>query len=134
VQGFIKDNRTVIKSNVDKLASITQVLVKQRAALAETLDVAPLALGNLQNSYNAASGTLDTRADINELNQPPIVLVCKLIQSIEPGKVPLALSQACKQLEPVLTGALPLPTPAEALTSLNAGKLPLPLPLGGVPQ
>jgi hypothetical protein len=77
---------------------------------------------------------LDTRADINELNQPPIVLVCKLIQSIEPGKVPLALSQACKQLEPVLTGALPLPTPAEALTSLNAGKLPLPLPLGGVPQ
>ena len=73
VQGFIKDNREVLKSNVDKLASITQVLVNQRAALAETLDVAPLALGNLQNSYNAASGTLDTRANINELNQPPIV-------------------------------------------------------------
>ncbi|MCS7482375.1 MCE family protein [Umezawaea endophytica] len=134
VQGFIKDNRAVLKSNVDKLASITGVLVKQRAALAETLDVAPLALGNLQNSYNAASGTLDTRADINELNQPPIVLVCKLIQQVEPGSVPLALSQVCSQLEPVLTGALPLPTPAEALGSLSQGKLPLPLPLGGVPQ
>ena len=134
VQGFIKDNRAVLKSNVDKLASITGVLVKQRAALAETLDVAPLALGNLQNSYNAASGTLDTRADINELNQPPIVLVCKLIQQVEPGTVPLALSQVCSQLEPVLTGALPLPTPAEALGSLSQGKLPLPLPLGGVPQ
>ncbi|MEO6086683.1 MAG: MCE family protein [Umezawaea sp.] len=134
VQGFIKDNRAVLKSNVDKLASITGVLVKQRAALAETLDVAPLALGNLQNSYNAASGTLDTRADINELNQPPLVLICKLIQQVEPGSVPLALSQVCSQLEPVLTGAVPLPTPAEALGSLSQGKLPLPLPLGGVPQ
>jgi phospholipid/cholesterol/gamma-HCH transport system substrate-binding protein len=134
VQGFIKDNRAVLKSNVDKLASITGVLVEQRAALAETLDVAPLALGNLQNSYNAASGTLDTRADVNELNQPPIVLVCKLVQQVEPGNVPLALSRVCSQLEPVLTGALPLPTPAEALGSLSRGELPLPLPLGGVPR
>ncbi|SDF65451.1 virulence factor Mce family protein [Lentzea fradiae] len=134
VQGFVKDNREVLKSNVDKLASITQVLVNQRAALAETLDVAPLALGNLQNSYNAASGTLDTRANINELNQPPIVLVCKLVQQATPNNVPPVLAETCKQLEPLLTGALPLKTPAEVLSDLNAGKLPLPLPLAGVPR
>ena len=134
VQGFIKDNREVLKSNVDKLASITQVLVNQRAALAETLDVAPLALGNLQNSYNAASGTLDTRANINELNQPPIVLICKLIQQATPNNVPPVLAQTCKSLEPFLTGAVPLKSPAEVLGDLNAGKLPLPLPLAGVPQ
>ncbi|NKE56265.1 MCE family protein [Lentzea sp. PSKA42] len=134
VQGFIKDNREVLKSNVDKLASITQVLVNQRAALAETLDVAPLALGNLQNSYNAASGTLDTRANINELNQPPIVLICKLVQQATPNNVPPVLAQTCKQLEPVLTGAVPLKSPAEVLSDMNAGKLPLPLPLAGVPQ
>ncbi|MDX8036288.1 MCE family protein [Lentzea sp. BCCO 10_0856] len=134
VQGFIKDNRAVLKSNVDKLASITQVLVNQRAALAETLDVAPLALGNLQNSYNAASGTLDTRANINELNQPPIVLICKLVQQATPNNVPPVLAQTCKQLEPLLTGAIPLKSPAEVLSDLNAGKLPLPLPLAGVPQ
>ncbi|MEU7525758.1 MCE family protein [Saccharothrix sp. NPDC042600] len=134
VQGFIRDNRAIIKTNVDKLTGITQVLVDQRAALAETLDVAPLALGNLQNAYNAASGTLDTRADLNELNQPPIVLVCKLIQSVEPGKVPLVLSQACKQLEPILSGAVPLKMPAEVLSDMSQGKVPLPLPLAGVPQ
>jgi phospholipid/cholesterol/gamma-HCH transport system substrate-binding protein len=134
VQGFIKDNREVLKSNVDKLASITQVLVNQRAALAETLDVAPLALGNLQNSYNAASGTLDTRANINELNQPPIVLICKLIQQATPNNVPPVLTNTCKQLEPLLTGAIPLKSPAEVLGDLNAGRLPLPLPLAGVPQ
>ncbi|MFD9699223.1 MCE family protein [Lentzea sp. NPDC059081] len=134
VQGFIKDNREVLKSNVDKLAAVTQVLVNQRAALAETLDVAPLALGNLQNSYNAASGTLDTRANINELNQPPIVLVCKLVQQATPNNVPPVLAQTCKQLEPLLTGAIPLKSPAEVIGDLNAGKLPLPLPLAGVPQ
>ncbi len=134
VQGFIKDNREVLKSNVDKLASITQVLVNQRAALAETLDVAPLALGNLQNSYNAASGTLDTRADINELNQPPIVLICKLVQQATPNNVPPILAQTCKQLEPVLSGAVPLQSPAQIVSDLNAGKLPLPLPVGGQPR
>lgn len=134
VQGFIKDNREVLKSNVDKLASITQVLVNQRAALAETLDVAPLALGNLQNSYNAASGTLDTRADINELNQPPIVLVCKLVQQATPNNVPPILAQTCKQLEPILSGAVPLQSPAQIVSDLNAGKLPLPLPIGGTPR
>ncbi|RKT57796.1 MCE family protein [Saccharothrix australiensis] len=134
VRGFVEDNRAALKSNVDKLTGITQVLVDQRAALAETLDVAPLALGNLQNAYNAASGTLDTRADINELNQPPIVLVCKLVQSLEPGRVPLPLAQACRQLEPVLSGAVPLKTPAEVVGDLSQGKLPLPLPLAGVPR
>ncbi len=134
VQGFIKDNRETLKSNVDKLASISQVLVNQRAALAETLDVAPLALGNLQNTYNAASGTLDTRANINELNQPPIVLICKLVQQATPNNVPPVLAQTCKQLEPILTGAVPLKPPAEVLSDLQAGKLPLPLPLAGVPR
>jgi virulence factor Mce-like protein len=134
VQGFIKDNRETLKSNVDKLASISQVLVNQRAALAETLDVAPLALGNLQNTYNAASGTLDTRANINELNQPPIVLICKLVQQATPNNVPPVLAQTCKQLEPILSGAVPLKPPAEVLSDMQAGKLPLPLPLAGVPR
>jgi ABC-type transporter Mla subunit MlaD len=134
VQGFIQDNRAALKSNVDKLAGITQILVDQRASLAEALDVAPLTLDNVQNAYNAASGTLDVRADINELNQPPIVLICKLVQGVEPGRVPGPLADACRQLEPVLSGAVPLKTPAEVLTDLSQGKVPLPLPLAGVPQ
>ena len=132
VQGFIKDNRDEIKSNVDKLADVTKVLVDQRAALAETLDVAPLALGNLQNSYNAASGTLDTRADINELTQPPITMVCNLIKQTTPKNVPQVLSDACGQLAGVLNQALPLPSVAQVISSLQQGKLPpLPVPLLG---
>jgi phospholipid/cholesterol/gamma-HCH transport system substrate-binding protein len=132
VQSFINDNRAGIKTNVDNLAAVTKVLVDERGALAETLDDAPLALTNLVNSYNAASGTLDARADINELASPPILEVCKLLQQITPSQLPQVLAQACNQLAPVVQGLVPLPSVAQVLEALQQGKLPpLPFPLSG---
>jgi virulence factor Mce-like protein len=132
VQQFINDNRSKIKSNVDKLASVTQVLVDQRAALAEVLDLAPVALSNIINSYNGSSGTLDARSDINELTQPPIVLVCGLLRQTTPSALPPVLADTCDKLAPVVQGLVPLPSAAEVVSSLQQGKLPpLPLPLAG---
>lgn len=131
VESFVRDNREKLRSNVSQLNSVARVLVKEKTALRETLQNAPLALGNLQNSYNAASGTLDTRANINELNQPPLVLLCKLVKQTAPesgtplDKIPQGLLNTCKSLGGS-SGALP--TPAETLSSLQRGKLP-PLPL-----
>ena len=95
VADFVRDNRDVLQSNVDRLTEVTDVLVKQRNALAEILDVAPAALGNLSLAYNGSSGTLDTRADINELTLPPIVLVCEALRRGTPQDLPAALSDAC---------------------------------------
>jgi virulence factor Mce-like protein len=132
VQQFIKDNRARLKTNVDKLATITQVLVDERAALAEVLDVAPLALGNAVNTYNASSGTLDARADLNDLTQPPIVMVCRLLKQTTPANIPSVLADACGQLAPVLQGAVPLPSVAQVINGLQSGSLPsLPMPLTG---
>jgi virulence factor Mce-like protein len=129
VQQFINDNRAHLKTNVDKLAGITQVLVDQRAALAETLDVAPVALSNIINAYNGSSGTLDARADLNELAQPPIVMVCNLVRQVTPDELPQVLADACDQLKPVVQGLVPLPTPAQILTDLQNGTAPqLPIP------
>lgn len=134
VQQFINDNRGRIKSNVDKLATVTQVLVDQRAALAETLDIAPLALSNLVNTYNAASGTTDARANLNELTQPPIVTICKLVRQGTQGTLPPALADVCDQLAPVVQGAVPLPSPAQVIDGLRSGHMPsLPLPMAGDP-
>jgi phospholipid/cholesterol/gamma-HCH transport system substrate-binding protein len=133
VQQFIDDNRAKLKSNVDKLASVTGVLVDQRAALSEVLDVAPVALSNIINSYNGSSGTLDARADINELAQPPIVTVCNLVRQGTPDDLPQFLADTCDQLAPLVEKAVPLPTPAQVLTALQAGKLPpVALPLGNL--
>lgn len=135
VQQFINDNREHIKTNVDKLASITQVLVDQRAALSEVLDIAPVALSNIINSYNGSSGTLDARADLNDLAQPPIVMICNMVRQGTPNELPQTLSDACDQLAPIVDGLVPLSTPAEILAALQAGTAPaLPIPgnlLGG---
>ncbi len=45
--------RAQLKSNVDKLASVTKVLVDQRAALSEVLDIAPVALSNISTATTA---------------------------------------------------------------------------------
>lgn len=70
VQGFIKDNRALLKSNVDKLAQTTQLLVDHRASLAETLDVAPNAVTNVLNAFDPKSGSLQGRTDIREYFDP----------------------------------------------------------------
>lgn len=130
VQTFVNDNKTALESNVDKLASLSKVLVDQRAALAEVLDIAPTGATNFINSYDAASGTIAVRDNLNELTNPPILTVCRLISSFTPKEVPDTLGNICKQLAPVLDGALKLPTIPQVLNSLQNGTLPpLPLPL-----
>lgn len=128
VKGFVESNRGRLKSNVDKLASVTQVLVDQRGALAETLDIAPLALSNLANTYNASSGTLDARPNLNELTQPPITMVCGLLKQT-PNALD-AVGDLCQGVADVVEGAVPLPSLAQSVNALNKGKLPpLPLPV-----
>ena len=45
---------------------MSKVLVKQRDALDEILQVAPAGLSNLFHTYNPATGTLDTRTNVGE--------------------------------------------------------------------
>jgi virulence factor Mce-like protein len=132
VAAFVQDNRAVLKSNVDRLTEVTAVLVRQREALGQIIDIAPTALSNLNNAYNASSGTLDTRLNIEELRAPPILLVCELLRRSTPRQVPATLARTCAALEPQLTGAVPLPTAAQVITALQAGQPP-PLPLLALP-
>lgn len=124
VQSFIAKNRSALKSNVDNLTQVTKVLVDERSALAETLDVAPTALNNLANAYNANSGAIDARPNLNELSDPPIVMICKLVQRVTPSQLPSALASTCSSLASVLSGALPLPSVGSVIQSLENGQLP----------
>lgn len=58
------------------------MLVKQRSALEEFLDVAPTALANLQLAYNPESCTLDTRDNnVGRSEADPFGAVCKALVS-----------------------------------------------------
>ena len=127
VAGFVRDNRSAIQSNVDRLSDVTNVLVEQRRALTEILDVAPLGISNLANTYNGSSGTLDTRANLNELSNPLIYTLCSQLDKATPEQLQVltGLLDACKALpDPGL-----LPTPVQVLDSLYKGA---PIPVAGL--
>ncbi|MEU1630958.1 MCE family protein [Streptomyces sp. NPDC020096] len=110
VADFVRDNRKALTANVHDLTQVSQVLVKERSALAELMDVAPTALGNLNDAYNPSSGTLDTRNDAEQAQDPGGV-VCSLLKSLgESG------GQAdCDRLRKLFSSLPQLPT-ADAVT------------------
>jgi phospholipid/cholesterol/gamma-HCH transport system substrate-binding protein len=101
VSGFVQDNTTLLTTNVNRLADVTLALVQQRQALAEVLDVAPAALGNLSHAYNPDYGTLDTR-DNSVGSTAPEVIVCQILAAT--GRVTIADL-------PVQVPQLPVPLP-----------------------
>ncbi|RZQ64924.1 MCE family protein [Amycolatopsis suaedae] len=76
VQAFIRDNRVALKSTVDRLAHVTQNLVDNRAELAEALDSMPLAVENVGGAFDARSGTLQGRPNMEYFipGGPPLPL------------------------------------------------------------
>ncbi|GIH04639.1 ABC transporter substrate-binding protein [Rhizocola hellebori] len=87
---FVQANRAELKANVAALADLTGILVRQQRALIEVLDVAPLALSNLNLAYNPASGTTDTRD--NALGPyDPARFVCQLLaETVPAAQLPVA--------------------------------------------
>lgn len=102
VASFVRENKADLTANVSDLASVTNVLVKQRAALEEFIDVSPTALSNLQLAYNPASGTLDTRDNNEAMSQGnPAGVLCQILVSIGQPQ------QMCDKV----VGGLPIPPP-----------------------
>ncbi|MFE9689488.1 MCE family protein [Micromonospora sp. NPDC005806] len=118
VTTFVRQNRTALTSNVTALADITRVLVRQQQAVIQILDVAPLALGNLNLAYNPRSGTLDTRD--NALGPyDPATFVCSLIVAQLPAaEVPAKCTALAQTLH---SRGLPLTDQLRKLLKLPPG-------------
>ena len=101
VAAFVRTNSDLVTVNVDRLADVTLALVQQRSALAEVLDVAPAALGNLARAYNPDYGTLDTRDNGLGSANAEVVVCGALYQA---GRLTLS-----PDLDPVVPG-LQLPS------------------------
>ncbi len=67
VDDFISDNRGNLQTSVENLIGPTQVLVKQRDSLEESVRLVPLVLQNFLRAYNPSTQTLDGRGNLNEL-------------------------------------------------------------------
>ncbi|TCC53934.1 MCE family protein [Kribbella capetownensis] len=102
VATFVKDNRTLVKTTVSGATDLSQILVKEKAALAEVLDTAPLGLGNLARIYNPQFGTLDQRINLAQLDDPATFICSLLLQANQP-------LSTCSALKPVLAALPKLP-------------------------
>lgn len=90
VAGFVADNRAALVTDVDRLASVTTALVKERQALTEILDIAPLAFTNLTETYDAQAQAVRTRANFTEIARVVDKVICDtLAQQAGPAIEPL---------------------------------------------
>ena len=109
---FVRSNRRLIHNNVAGLVDVSNVLVKQRAALKEIMDVAPLALNNLAVTYNPLSGTLDTRTNfgenVHQLQTDPSLFLCTLVNQTDKS------GRACGAIRKAFAGSQSLPLPRSA--------------------
>jgi phospholipid/cholesterol/gamma-HCH transport system substrate-binding protein len=106
VSTFVQENRQVLGEDLAALEEVTGSVASQQAALAETLESAPVALSNLQNAYNPAEGTLDTRNNSDQLSNPALFL-CSLLSGAVSNATPsdqTLCDEVLPLLAPVLTG------------------------------
>jgi phospholipid/cholesterol/gamma-HCH transport system substrate-binding protein len=99
ISTFARDNRALLKDDLADLASVTGAVAEKRAALAETLDNAPVAISNLQLAYNPGSGTLDTRADVEGTDDPGLLLCSLLTGPTGTGDTKLCKASGLLDLE-----------------------------------
>jgi phospholipid/cholesterol/gamma-HCH transport system substrate-binding protein len=105
VASFVRDNREDLSANIQGLAEITRVLVDQRDALEQVLEVGPTALSNLQLAYNPRSGTLDTRN--NAQTPDPGALLCNVLKGLGRDEDCAKLVAGLEQMEKGEPPALP---------------------------
>ena len=97
VSSFVKENEGALSENIKGLVRLTDIFVRQRAAVDEFLEAGPAALSNLYHTYNPATGTLDTRSNqgenVSDYESDPAVLLCTLVIPVDPE------GEYCDQIE-----------------------------------
>jgi phospholipid/cholesterol/gamma-HCH transport system substrate-binding protein len=117
VGNFVKQNAGRFHTDIKGLKEITDILVKQKASLNETLAVAPIALSNIVHAYQPDIGAIATRSNLASLSGSsgqisPTKLICGLLNL---AKVPL----------PILCGSAgALPKADSATTSVPGLTVP----------
>ncbi|WP_280265168.1 MCE family protein [Nocardia wallacei] len=79
VTGFIQQNRAALKTDVNKLNTITGLLVDRQDALASILHTAPTGLSDLYNIYDAQSNSVTAAIAIADFPPDPKSLICALL-------------------------------------------------------
>lgn len=113
VQRFIAGTRNQASETVQRLGSVTQILVDHRMALENVLHIMPNAIANYQNIYYPNGGAITGAFSLANFSDP-VFFVCGMIGGVVNATAP----ETAKLCEQYLGPALRL---------LNFGDLPFPV-------
>jgi phospholipid/cholesterol/gamma-HCH transport system substrate-binding protein len=86
VSAFVKSNAKKFHIDIVGLEKLTNLLVREKASLNETLALAPYALANVVHAYQPDLGTLATRGNLVSLTHiDPAQIVCGLLGTATGG-------------------------------------------------
>jgi phospholipid/cholesterol/gamma-HCH transport system substrate-binding protein len=85
VNGFVATNRNALTGDIHGLAGVTNVLTKEKEAITQFTDQAPLALSDLALSFDFKATTLDTKADttVPLTTGGPAGALCQLLAQLD---------------------------------------------------
>lgn len=89
VKTFIKDNAAKFHTSIRGLEGVTNLLIREKSSLTETLAVAPIALANVVHSYQPNIGALGTRGNMASLTDVQPTTVCAILYNAIPRNGPL---------------------------------------------
>jgi phospholipid/cholesterol/gamma-HCH transport system substrate-binding protein len=109
VEGFVRNNRTALVADLEKLTRVMKTINSERDSLDTALRVGPLALGNLAVAFNNQTGSIGSRIGLQGTFGNPDGLLCAIVMQSDmprPSKN-LACRIFTRLLEPVVGGEPP---------------------------
>jgi phospholipid/cholesterol/gamma-HCH transport system substrate-binding protein len=109
VEGFVRNNRTALVADLEKLTRVMKTINSERDSLDTVLRVGPLALGNLAVAFNNQTGSIGSRIGLQGTFGNPDGLLCAIVMQSDmprPSKN-LACRIFTRLLEPVVGGEPP---------------------------
>ncbi|HEU5456647.1 MAG TPA: MCE family protein [Nocardioides sp.] len=104
VEGFVKNNRTALVTDLEKITRVMKTINSERDSLDTVLRVGPLALGNLAVAFNTQTGSIGSRIGLQGTFGNPDGLLCAIVMQSDmprPSKN-LACKIFTQLLEPVV--------------------------------
>jgi phospholipid/cholesterol/gamma-HCH transport system substrate-binding protein len=104
VDTFVKHNAGKFHKDVVGLEGLTNVLVKEKSSINETLAVAPVALANIVHAYQPDVGAIATRSNLASLTSlrdlSPTKILCSVLGKVAGGLTILGpeVSKTCAGL------------------------------------
>jgi phospholipid/cholesterol/gamma-HCH transport system substrate-binding protein len=82
VTSFIRSNKADLQTNLQALASVTNVLVKDKDLLGKLIDIGALGSTNYTHLYDPGSMSFDGRFAENTITDTPALFICSVLGSV----------------------------------------------------